>query len=360
MRLGSSGNTCPRPAGGTSPQDAPPTACQRRDVLRLTLEDYQEQSNRAVEGLKRAVKFLYVQKVFAAADVPYQTQLVPLAAALALLGNQAESAGTQQKVARWYWCGVFGELYGSAVESRFARDVNEMMGWLNGGPEPNTVTEAVFSPGRLRTLRTRLSAAYKGLHALLLRDSAADWISGSPIEANSYFDEAIDIHHIFPQHWCEEQKIPRAVYDSACLINKTPLSARTNRIIGGVAPSVYLPKVEARAEVAPSRMDEVLKTHAVDPALLRSNDFAAFMESRATALLQRIAAAKGLTIAAVSVEEPLEDFMPDGNPRATPNPFATETRTVFRGLEPGGRLVSPALCRGHVGQLDWRSGLPNP
>ena len=51
-----------------------------------------------------------------------------------------------------------------------------------------------------------------------------------------------NIHHIFPRDWCKKHGIKPAVYDS--IINKTPLSYKTNRIIGGSAPSEYLAKLE--------------------------------------------------------------------------------------------------------------------
>ena len=37
-------------------------------------------------------------------------------------GDAWEHQAVREKVVRWYWNGVFGELYGSAVESRIARD----------------------------------------------------------------------------------------------------------------------------------------------------------------------------------------------------------------------------------------------
>jgi len=40
---------------------------------------------------------------------------------------------------RWYWNGVFGELYSSAVESRYAKDFIEVPAWIKGGSEPSTV-----------------------------------------------------------------------------------------------------------------------------------------------------------------------------------------------------------------------------
>jgi hypothetical protein len=58
---------------------------------------------------------------------------------------------------------VFGELYGGAVESRFARDVPDLLAWMGGAPEPGTIADANFNAGRLFTLRTRNSAACKAL-----------------------------------------------------------------------------------------------------------------------------------------------------------------------------------------------------
>jgi hypothetical protein len=36
------------------------------------------------------------------------------------------------KLAHWFWCGVLGELYGGAVESRMALDIQDLMEWFKG------------------------------------------------------------------------------------------------------------------------------------------------------------------------------------------------------------------------------------
>jgi len=87
--------------------------------------------------------------------LPYGSQLIPLAAILASLDKDGQVAGAQQKLARRYWCGVFGELYGSATETRFSRDLPDVVSWIRGtGPQPRTVDEAQFPPGRLLTQRS--------------------------------------------------------------------------------------------------------------------------------------------------------------------------------------------------------------
>ncbi|EYB66519.1 hypothetical protein DEIPH_ctg103orf0048 [Deinococcus phoenicis] len=278
-------------AEGKAASEASAVSCKRKDILKLTLDEYQQHAGSVEQGYLRAARFLRQQRMFVARDLPYRTQLVPLAAVLAVLGEKADSVAVQDRLARWYWCGVFGELYASATETRFAKDFPELLTWIGGGAEPDTVREANFNAGRLDALRTRNSAAYKGVYALLMRDGAEDFRTGQPATDTSYFEQSIDVHHIFPQKWCEDQGIERKRYDS--IINKTPLSYKTNRKIGGVAPSAYLARLQRDETVLPERMDEILGTHVIDVAALRTDDFAAFYEARRSALLDRIGRAMG-------------------------------------------------------------------
>jgi hypothetical protein len=190
---------------------------------------------------------------------------------------------------------VLGELYGGAIESRFARDLPEVVALVRGeAVEPITIHESSFQANRLLTLRTRNSAAYKGLYALLMRDGGRDFRTGEPIEAQTFFDDKVDIHHIFPEKWCKAAGIEPGAYNS--VINKTALAARTNRQIGGRAPSKYLLAVEKAAGVGAERMDEVLRSHCITPEHLRADRFWDFYAARAESLLQRIEAATGKTI----------------------------------------------------------------
>ena len=276
--------------GGTTTDRAPGISCKRKDILKLEVADWETWADRVENGFVRAARFLYGQKIFKARDVPYRTQLVPLAAIFTALGTEGETDGAQRKISRWYWCGVLGELYGGAIESRFARDVPEIVALVRGeAAEPVTIADSNFQAGRLLTLRTRNSSAYKGLYALLMRDGGRDFRTGEPIEAQTVFDDRIDIHHIFPEKWCKTVRIEPATYNS--VINKTAISARTNRHIGGHAPSKYLPAIERAADIEPGRLDEILASHCIAPRHLRADRFWEFYAARAEALLQRVEAA---------------------------------------------------------------------
>jgi hypothetical protein len=136
---------------------------------------------------------------------------------------------------------------------------------------PGKKADDNFAPGRLLTMRTRNSAADKGLHALLRYDGCLDFRTGYPYDLQAYFKQRIDMHHIFPQAWCKANGTDAKRCDS--LINKTPISAGTNRRIGGKAPGDYLAGWQKSAGIEPARMDEILRSHLIDPAALRADDF---------------------------------------------------------------------------------------
>ena len=154
---------------------------------------------------------------------------------------------------------------------------------------------------RLLTMRSRLSTAYKGLQALLLREGAIDWRTGQNFDQAIFFDEAVDIHHIFPKAWCELQNIPAKVYDS--VVNKTPLSSRTNRIIGSAAPSSYLAKLTAGKQHQNGQLSEppidqtkltmYLETHCIPTQALYTDQFDRFMRERQAKLLALVMKATG-------------------------------------------------------------------
>ena len=297
----------------------PVVSCKRRDMLKLTAARYREWADPLVDAFRQSARFLNREYVFDAKFLPYSTQLIPLAALLAVLGKRAEDQGVHDKLVRWYWCGVFGELYGSATESRFARDLPEVLAWINGGPEPRTVEDANFAPERLLTLQTRRSAAYRGLYVMQLREGARDFRTGEPSNLQTYFDEAIDIHHIFPRKWCNDRAKEGRFVDS--IVNKAPLTARTNRIVGGNAPSEYLSSLERNHDVPAEELDRNLRSHFIDPHLLREDHFETFFRARSEALLEVIANAMGKGLEHDSSEEWLPDDTEENGP-STPPPIS--------------------------------------
>ena len=289
-----------KPDSGKTGKQVTGVSAKREAVLSLPLSAYQHWQTKLTHGFWNAAKFLHKESFFSTRDLPYSTQLVPLAAILALLGDDWLQPKIYDKLTRWFWCGVLGELYGGAVETRMALDIQEMMEWTKGGTqEPATVRDANFQPARLETLRSRNSAAYKGISILVQREGAKDFFWQSTIRDldETDWDECkLDIHHIFPKAWCEGKGISSRRYNS--ILNKTPISFKANRMIGGRAPSAYLKQLQTHQNVQldDMEMDAILVTHSIDAATLRQDDFEGFIASRQRALLSKIEAVIGKAI----------------------------------------------------------------
>ena len=331
------------------PEDdrVPAVSCKRRDMLRLPLDDYRQWADFAERGLRRAVPFLHNHRIFRYRDLPYATQLVPLGAIFGWMEDQAESYASQQRLGQWFWCGVLGEMYGGATETRFANDLEDCIAWMENQADsvpPRTVQAAQFQAERLLTLRTRNSAAYKGLYALQMKHGGRDFKSGQPIDVHAYMEDAIDIHHVFPRAWCASHNVTSGIAD--CIVNKTALDAHTNRRIGGNAPSVYLSRIEVEDGIESHVLDGFLRSHDIDPMALRRDDFAQFFNQRFENLLRNAERAMGKPV--------------NRRPGRDESPFAEHDMDTEQGvrllLEDGESAVvefkSTARCNLHTGKSD--------
>lgn len=284
-------------------------SCKKKDVLNLQLEEYKNCEVNLNQGFIDAEKFLHEERIFSYRDLPYSTQLIPLSVICTLLAekNILNHSNVREKIRQWYWCGVFGELYGSSNETRYVNDVVGVMDWIcNAGKLPKTVEEFSFNPMRLSTLQTRNSAAYKGFMALIMKNSAKDFISGTPMDFVLYKSSNIDIHHIFPQKYCLDKNLNKEKWNS--VINKTPLSYSTNRTIGGNAPSKYLAKIQSNNQVSEQNLKNYLLSHWINFDDCENDDFEKFIANRAGCLLNAVEKATGKKILGRDSEEIVKFF----------------------------------------------------
>jgi hypothetical protein len=108
-------------------------------------------------------------------------------------------------------------------------------------------------------------------------------------------------------------------------------------MIGGKAPSQYLGMLQKHKQVGLSdaEMDEILRTHYIDPTFLRADNFRGFMEARKLSLLDLIERSMGkqilpsetgtTTSGAVEEEEEAEDAEDFGSGYSAPE-LAVDSR----------------------------------
>ena len=285
----------------------------------LPLAAYQKWAGALTRGFVEADRFLRFEGLHHPKFLPYRSQIIPLAAVMVHLGEHWLEPVIREKLARWFWCGVLGELYGGAIETRMALDVQDLLAWINqgGAIEPTTVLDAGFQSSRLDTLRTRTSAAYRGIYVLLQRQGSCDFFWKARMIDLDREECRIDIHHIFPRDWCESQGIVPRVYNA--IVNKTPISYKANRMIGGKAPSRYLQQLQEHAQVQlkDADFDAILDSHLIAPENLRADDFVGFYEARKLALLKLIESVMGKPAVSMIGIPAVDDFDNEDDPDAS-------------------------------------------
>ena len=282
-------------------------SCKKKDVLKLDFNEYQKNKDKLLDGYKLARTFLFSQYVFRKRDLPYSTQLIPLSVICAAIGKQTfDKPGTQSILEQWFWCGIMGEMYGGANETRYANDVEDVIAAIKGEPNQNrTIASSFFSATRLLSLQTRLSAAYKGLMALIYRTGSKDFIKGTTMNVVKSMDELPDIHHIFPEAYCKS-RYSKTKWNS--IVNKTPLLPVSNRIIGGVAPSLYSRKILKEANIDESLLRERIESNLIDYDTFIKDDFDAYFVARSKSLLSIIEKAMGKVVADRGSEQTIKEF----------------------------------------------------
>ena len=282
------------------------TTCKKKDVLSLAYKDYIKNRDAILDGYKMARKFLFSQYVFRKRDLPYTTQLIPLSAICAEIGrNVFNQPQTQNILSQWFWCGIMGEMYGGANETRYANDMEDVVAAIRGQNSQNrTINAAWFSATRLISLQTRNSAAYKGIMALVYRESCRDFMKGTTIDIVKSMDESPDIHHIFPEAYCISMGYPKEKWNS--IVNKTPLLPESNRQIGGEAPSKYSQKIIKRAQIDEAQLKMRVESHLVNYDYFIKDDFNNYFVERAKTILKVIELAMGKNIADKASEQTIE------------------------------------------------------
>ncbi len=254
----------------------PTVGCGRQNILNLELADYQQFAPMTLAGFEQSAKFLHSLGFVHSEDIAYPSQLLALASVLAIVGLPNDLGRTQLE--QWWWSCSFGEVYNNWQNKCTATDTIEIPQWLAGGNTPSNLDSAHFNRERLLQVTRRQGAIYKSLNALLRKQGAIDFVSGEVLRDVKAFDGEIESHHVFPEAWCKRQGIPAARYN--CLLNRTPLKRDTNRFIGFQPPSVYLARLIEEQGIVKKRVDEILRSHSIEPQTLWNDDFDAFLDSR--------------------------------------------------------------------------------
>lgn len=283
-------------------------SAKRSDVLDLEPSDVEEWWDRAVYGMATGIGMLRDDcGVIIPRWLPYNTILNPLAAVLARLEtpDSPQAAANRHRLTRWFWCSVFGQAYENAPTSQSAKDVGELLAWLQGGNQPETVASFKFDPNMLRDTTVHQRAVYRGTICLVLSRTPRDFHNGEKLTGELIVEHHVDDHHIFPRAYPGTRDVPARLKD--CVLNRTLIDRPTNIRISNRAPSDYMREIQDELDSAyPGKFYELLQSHLLpsgpDSPLWR-NDFEGFLTWRQNAIWNEIRRVTGVSEASDLVEE---------------------------------------------------------
>jgi hypothetical protein len=265
---------------------------KRSAILEMDVKQARKGWSTAVAGLSAILNILRDEcGVLVPGLIPYTTILIPMAAVWASQESVkgADLGANRIKFLRWFWCSVFGQQYENAPNSQAEKDFSELKSWMSGGHEPESVTSFSLHSLKLRNVRPKQRAVYRGTMALILQNGALDFHKRGPITSQLIADKKnpVDDHHIFPRAYLNEQDVPPTLRD--CILNRTYIDRATNHRLSKRAPSDYFGEI--RQKQGEQQTDELFRTHLLptgnDSSLLR-DDFEGFLANREKLLMELI------------------------------------------------------------------------
>ena len=271
-------------------------------LINLSPVDFESDWRKAVQYFDEAyMRLISLQEdgfgVFNEKWLPHSTIIPVLAALLAKRDELQDSqkAFATRVIQWWYWGAVFTVRYTGSVETVSVRDYGEICRYIeNQDMYPEVFRnvkdviirdEAVFP---LFEVERASNTIYKGVMCLLARNGAKDFRHDESIAFSQLED-----HHIFPQSFVKSKLTAPSLgltgttlYNT--IVNRTLISAATNRSISNKAPSVYL----HNADIIPQdRKREILGRHFIDTAgcdALENDNYEEFLRARQAAIVATI------------------------------------------------------------------------
>ena len=196
-------------------------------------------------------------------------------------------------IQKWYWGSVFLERYAGAVETTTNKDYADFIKFfVEPSHVPSVFAEAdreiLGNPGFSLRDVFRTNSIYKGVMNLIALEGAKDFMKNQTINLDD-----LDDHHIFPQKYLKNIKVqemkPKYSKDEInCILNRTLISAETNKYISSRKPSEYLQKIPSEER------DSIMRSHfigkdAIEKMESNSDDaFEEFLKIREKEILSRL------------------------------------------------------------------------
>lgn len=257
-------------------KDASPSA-----LVSLKGSDVRSTFPRIRDGIMGAIDFLRTNcAVESLKNLPYSTLLVPLSVFFAEPQSGKISSSQREDLLQWFWRSCFSRRYSSGVLRKLKADIDQMLALRTTGNSTLAAFAATVEPAFFLDNAFYSSTVNTKTFVLLLaQQRPMSFISGQAISLGQVLREynRNEFHHCYPQAYLKAQG--RESSDISRLVNFVFMSSADNKILGGVAPSIY------RKHIPQNHQTQILD-RALCPPSLFGDDYQAFIAERSKLLTE--------------------------------------------------------------------------
>ncbi|MEU2425342.1 DUF262 domain-containing protein [Streptomyces sp. NPDC007851] len=259
-------------------QDASPAA-----LMSLNGASVRQRFQEIRNGIEGAIDFVKANfHCESLKSLPFSTVLVPLSVFFAAEGSKSvKCSGLQrEKIEKWFWRTCFARRYSSGVLRNLKTDIEEMAK-LRESPEDSKLGDFACSVTSEFFLENSLNVGTvntKTFILLLARERPISFVGGQQVALDEVLRDynRSEYHHIYPKDFLKGHP---GVNENA-IANFAFISSIDNKILGGVAPSVYKERMDA------GRFEDICE-RAFLPESTWSDDPTAFLRDRADILSEK-------------------------------------------------------------------------
>lgn len=220
-------------------------------LMALSGASVRSRFSEVLNGIRGAVDFVRTNfLVQSLENLPFPNLLVPLSAFFAVPGNREAKYSDEQRktIVKWFWRACFGKRYSSGLLRNLNSDIEEMRKLRAGKPSalggfPVVITDDYF----LSNIFTIGTVNTNTFILLLAQQRPLSFISGAPVDLGEKLRQSNrgEFHHLMPKAFLQTTK--QNSFSPNCLANFAFISRADNRVLGGVAPSLYKSHMPANA-----------------------------------------------------------------------------------------------------------------
>lgn len=245
-----------------------------------------------VDASKRAVEFFEQEMLFDNSRLPTESILAPIIALWSFVENKPDQVGNARILFRKYmWRGFFTDRYEQAATTASLQDYRALREVLKGKAKENKVPCFDKNLHALPTKEAIIQASWpkkrdrlaRAILQVSLQGGAHDIADDSVITRNNI--TLREYHHLYPVEYLRS-KGSAGEDDIYRALNCALISWKTNRIIKAKEPLEYLGERTDASLLGEAEIRRRLNTHAISYKGLAACDYNAFLDERATTIVQ--------------------------------------------------------------------------